>query len=635
MAKVVVDFEVKDAGANRAFKRITKQSGKTTVSIQKGFANAGRIFDNFVAGLASRAVFSGLNKLTNAAEALFDTFVVSGVRAAQVQENAISELNAAMVRTGEFSSQASQGMQAFASAMQQSTTFGDEVILQQVALAKAFGATNEQAKVATQAATELSVAAGINLEEATRRVGRAMQGSVEDISKFAPAIKQLTEEELRAGKAAELLVEALGGTAGAQINTFAGAAAQAENPLGDLQEVLGNLITQNPSFIGALRAASEVFTEMSEFVRANKTEIQALVTDAFLAVIDALPLVIQGLDFFVEQVQKVKLGIQALGIVVSSILGRDTTESIEALNEGLAGFGQTRQFFDNLKQGAQEFGERVRGSIEETKAAQDGLNESLIAQNEIRRIAFEEQQLQEEFNQETRDRLKEFQEQQAIAGSEDALQTQQRLQAQRQFLKERLDNEKTFVKQREQLERELVKTEAEIQKQRQANLNSSLGTISTLQQSSSKELFAIGKAAALALAIIDAEAATVKALASAPPPVNFALAAAVGAAAAVNIATIAAQKPPGLQSGIDSVPGFGTQDTFPAMLAPGERVVPSETNQDLTSFLQNENETRSLLAQILAVLQGGRGGTVINIGGRTVLDTLNDELEAGGELSLA
>lgn len=81
-------------------------------------------------------------------------------------------------------------------------------------------------------------------------------------------------------------------------------------------------------------------------------------------------------------------------------------------------------------------------------------------------------------------------------------------------------------------------------KQRIQNTKDSLNTISSLTTSNNKTLFAIGKAAAISTATIDGISAVQKALASAPPPFNFALAALVGTATAANISNIASQKPP-------------------------------------------------------------------------------------------
>ena len=64
------------------------------------------------------------------------------------------------------------------------------------------------------------------------------------------------------------------------------------------------------------------------------------------------------------------------------------------------------------------------------------------------------------------------------------------------------------------------------------------GSLATLSKSGNKKLANIGKAAAVAQATIDGILAVQKALAAAPPPVNYALAAAVGVAAAANVAAI-------------------------------------------------------------------------------------------------
>jgi tape measure domain-containing protein len=64
------------------------------------------------------------------------------------------------------------------------------------------------------------------------------------------------------------------------------------------------------------------------------------------------------------------------------------------------------------------------------------------------------------------------------------------------------------------------------------------GNLASLTESGNKRLAQIGKAAAIIQATIDGVLGVQKALASAPPPWNYALAAAVGVAAAVNVAKI-------------------------------------------------------------------------------------------------
>jgi hypothetical protein len=77
------------------------------------------------------------------------------------------------------------------------------------------------------------------------------------------------------------------------------------------------------------------------------------------------------------------------------------------------------------------------------------------------------------------------------------------------------------------------------EEERKKNFVSTLQFISTLSTSKNKELAAIGKAASIANATISTYEAANKALASAPPPWNFALAALVVAAGMANVANIA------------------------------------------------------------------------------------------------
>tara|TARA_Y100000004_G_scaffold183002_1_gene230304 strand:- start:6153 stop:8258 length:2106 start_codon:yes stop_codon:yes gene_type:complete len=116
--------------------------------------------------------------------------------------------------------------------------------------------------------------------------------------------------------------------------------------------------------------------------------------------------------------------------------------------------------------------------------------------------------------------------------------------------------------------------------QQKENLKSTLGTISTLQSSSNQDLFNVGRAGALAMAYIDGKAAVIKALASAPPPFNYALAAAVGLAVASQIGQIASASPPKMNDGgmIMGAPGI---DQNLAMVSRGELVVPTRNFEEV------------------------------------------------------
>ncbi|EHU7439076.1 SHOCT domain-containing protein [Salmonella enterica] len=109
-----------------------------------------------------------------------------------------------------------------------------------------------------------------------------------------------------------------------------------------------------------------------------------------------------------------------------------------------------------------------------------------------------------------------------------------------------------------------------------------------------KTMFAAQKGAAIAQATIDTYAAANKALASAPAPMNYALAAGAVARGIANVAQIKSTSLDGMaHDGIDNIPREGTW-----LLDKGERVVDERTNGDLKEFLSNQKSGESNVAPI-------------------------------------
>jgi len=162
-------------------------------------------------------------------------------------------------------------------------------------------------------------------------------------------------------------------------------------------------------------------------------------------------------------------------------------------------------------------------------------------------------------------------------------------------------------------EEEAAQAKAEVNaryhEQRLAGAQEFFGNLATLSQSSNKTLAAIGKAAAITQATIDGVLAVQKALASAPPPLNFALAAAAGVAAAVNVAKIAGMRDGGPVRG----PGGGRDDRVLRWLSNGEHVVnepAARRNRPLLDAMNAGADLSRLLPapQVPAKVAGPRAG---------------------------
>lgn len=119
-----------------------------------------------------------------------------------------------------------------------------------------------------------------------------------------------------------------------------------------------------------------------------------------------------------------------------------------------------------------------------------------------------------------------------------------------------------------------------------------LQVLANLMKSKNREAFEIGKAAATAQALISIPVTAIeayKSLAGIPvvgPALGVAAAAAATAAGLENLRAIQSTKLPAFAEG-GLVPGVGNKDTVPALLTPGEVVVPKKNFEDLeSSFVQ-------------------------------------------------
>ncbi|EDN4628888.1 hypothetical protein BET23_000682 [Salmonella enterica subsp. enterica serovar Virginia] len=109
-----------------------------------------------------------------------------------------------------------------------------------------------------------------------------------------------------------------------------------------------------------------------------------------------------------------------------------------------------------------------------------------------------------------------------------------------------------------------------------------------------KTMFVAQKGAAIAQATIDTYAAANKALASAPAPMNYALAAGAVARGIANVAQIKSTSLDGMaHDGLDNIPREGTW-----LLQKGERVVDDRTNGDLKEFLSAQKSGNTSTAPI-------------------------------------
>ena len=633
--------------------KVGQSAIKSGRDVSVSLKSATSAFDVFKGAVAAQAVVGAFNSITRAASDLGR----EAIEASIIQQDAVNKLSTALQVAGTFSQAALKDFQDFASGIQAVTVFGDEAILSQLALAKSFGATNEQAKTIVLAATELSSALGKSLDESTKQVAKTLGGLAGELGEINPAIKELTKEQLRNGEAANILLNQFGGTAQGQIRTYSGSLQQAKNTYGDLLETIGSFITENKAVIGTVNAVSKAITAFNTDLVNSNSSIQTFIQDGIILLSASIGPVIELVDVLsrgirvlfnslVSGASVIALAItaplslleQAIISVVSKIpIIGESFKNLEGIltksTKGLANqiLQDSKDIQDalgggsNLDSIAKRFNKLsvdIQAEIGAVAVAAAGSSSSVERSNErvvnsekkkldslqllnaaYRQSKEEQQALDSELSQIQNDEFFIFLEENL--GREQAL----RELARAKELQSRSDTnaaiislEAARVKAQQNQIFTLQQFENLSNRQRLENFKSTLGSISTLTSSSNKTLFAIGKAAAIANATIDGIAATQKALASAPPPFNFALAALVGTASAANIAKIASSKPPAFQNGGIVQGNTRTGDQVISRLNAGEMVLNQQQQRNLFRQLSTNQVTQSQVGDLDAMV---------------------------------
>lgn len=374
-ARVKTAFKEQEKAADKAAKEMSndveRAAEESATAWDQASAEIGKRFSfmdltaaSFVGNLAARFAELGIQAVTNGFRNLFNTFVTEGVQAAQVQEDAINQLNTSLALSGRFSEETSDELQSFARSLQQASTVGDEVILTQLALANNFAKNTDQAKDLTQAALDLSAATNLSLDSALTNLGKTTGGLVGELGEVIPELKNLTKEELAAGKAIEFVLERFGGAAAAQVQTFSGALAQASNSFGDLQETIGFVFTESKAIVELIQIFNQVFVDLQSQVKQNEGALREFAVNGILFGVRAFQFLLEAVDLaqlafnglkivfagvsivlaeFVNLVIKAARGWLELADLLGLDVAGDAAQSLRALEDELRQFSEIQQ----------------------------------------------------------------------------------------------------------------------------------------------------------------------------------------------------------------------------------------------------------------------------------------------------
>lgn len=578
------------------------------------------------------------------------SFFKSAVESQIQAEDATNRLSNALKLQGITNQAVTQDLVAFATQLQATTRFGDEAIIGAQTLLTSFGLTGEQLKTTTKAALDLSSALGVDLNSAAQLLGKAAVGETGSLSKYGIIIDENVPKAEKFGAALDQINKRFGGTAQNDINTFGGALAQTANIFDDVKEKIGSGLQP------AIVAVNKAFLEALPFIQNVGLAIAGVVGTAVIGIKQVIDLLTQSVNIAVSIVtaaaQSGTQVITSLGDAVMAIMrgrfdeakqiGADLitsmSQNIETAKTEISVAGE------KIVSDATKNQETMKGVAQATFGEIAGLNQQQAAQaieldnqvHENKKVKAEEhlaekRRLAEEFTaleqgefEAKRLRLEnEIADLEAKGVREFEIKNNGVTQtvSLEEFKQARLDEIKKAEtksieaenKKQADAQKKLDDDKKKMETQRIADFKSTLGTISSLTQSNNETLKGIGKSAAITQAIMDTYAGANKALGSAPPPFNFALAAAVVAAGIANVQKIASAQQGGT---------FGS----------GDEVLVGERGPELIKFggaarVEANRDLRTRLGDI-ASGEGGApsGGVVVQFTGGITINVQSVDL---------
>lgn len=209
-----------------------------------------------------------LNKIGGILAGAFSVAAITAFGKAAVES--ASEQEQAEVKLAQALGHVSQGLLGQASALQKTTKYADEQIINAQASLAMFTKNEAQLKQLTKATLDFAAAKGMDLTSAADIVGKSLGSETSMLGRYGIATEGAANSTERFASIMQGLESHFGGQAVAQANTFSGSIAKMKNQFGETLEVIGNVIVKNPVVIKGIGLMSEAFSNLAEWLKKNQ-----------------------------------------------------------------------------------------------------------------------------------------------------------------------------------------------------------------------------------------------------------------------------------------------------------------------------------------------------------------------------
>ena len=258
VVKIGSDVEEAKSGINQVTQQLNTLAKKTKDSS----------FSKFVSS------FSALGKSVEFATGTIKKInqsIKENIELAQKQQKAEVQLQAAAKNNPYLTDASVVQLKNYASELQSISTIGDEELLPMMSQLAAAGRTQTEIQDIMSAALDLSASGMMSMDSAVSALNGTLQGNVGTLGKQVSGLKDLTAEELKSGKAIEIIKKQFDGMS-ESISEQTGGWQKYKNSIGDFKEALGTGWANLQNSVG--NVLSGFFDSITNKISAAKKEAE-------------------------------------------------------------------------------------------------------------------------------------------------------------------------------------------------------------------------------------------------------------------------------------------------------------------------------------------------------------------------
>lgn len=331
---------------NNVGKSIEKLANTTKKTFEKSNAGNLLIGINSAMGIAQKTIGAVTKAFSVATKAIKD---LNGAYLKQAK--AEKQLEVAAKRNPYLDKKATKELKDYASELQKIGVIGDEELLPMMAKLAGAGRNQTQIQNIMKAALDMSASGAMSMDGAVDALNKTLNGTVGQLGRTIPEIKNLTKEQLANGEAIEIVARNYEGMS-EEVSNATGMGQKLSNAFGDLKETIGGRLapvirTFQKILLGIVNAYNGILIGMKNL--ANATGIPQLLSKVWGAFADKIGGLVNTVkEFFNGLSESLKDFASEVGTVTSSKTDMTTKEGRQADSKNKVEMNTTLQ--DELKE---------------------------------------------------------------------------------------------------------------------------------------------------------------------------------------------------------------------------------------------------------------------------------------------